>query len=103
MAIIIGNEKEFENQIQGEAVLVDFYATWCGPCKMLSPVLEELAEERSNIKIIKIDVDQNESLAKQYRVMSVPTLFLFKDGKQVAMNSGFLPKPQIEEWIKNNL
>lgn len=101
--IINGNEKEFNDLIKDGAVLVDFYATWCGPCKMLSPVLEELSNDRSDIKIIKIDVDQNEALAKSFGIMSVPTMKLFKDGNEIYTNTGFMPKELIIKLIQEKL
>ena len=102
MEIIHGNEQQFESLIQDDIVLVDFFATWCGPCKMLSPVLEEMSSLRSDVKIVKIDVDQNPELSKRFAVMSVPTLILFKHGKPVATEHGFMPKPMLEEWIEKN-
>lgn len=81
-------------------VLVDFFANWCGPCKMLSPVLEEIAKENSNIKICKIDVDQNEDLAREYAVMSIPALFVFKDGKLVTKTVGYRSKEEVLELVK---
>ena len=76
------NLQEFNNLINEDLVLVDFYATWCGPCKMMGPVLEELENSRS-VKVVKIDVDKNEEIAKNYGVMSIPTLILFQKGKQL--------------------
>ncbi len=102
MEIIHGNENNFNDIVQGELVLVDFFATWCGPCRMLGPVLEELAEERSNITVAKIDVDESASLAKNYGIMSVPTLLLFKDGKLVDQRSGFMPKEELTRWIESH-
>ena len=102
MEIIHGNENNFNDIVQGELVLVDFFATWCGPCRMLGPVLEELAEERSNITVEKIDVDESASLAKNYGIMSVPTLLLFKDGKLVDQRSGFMPKEELTRWIESH-
>lgn len=102
MEIIHGNEQEFNSLIQNDLVLVDFYATWCGPCKMLTPVLEELASSRDDMKIVKIDVDQNPNLSKEYAIMSVPTLVLFKNGEIVSTEHGFLPKPALEKWIIEN-
>lgn len=97
--VIKGNEENFRNDISNDLVLVDFFATWCGPCKMLGPVLEDLANDRSNLKIVKIDVDENENLAREYGVMSVPTLILFKNGKMIDKKIGFLPKELIANWV----
>ena len=99
---VIGNENNFNECIQEGTVLVDFFATWCGPCKMLGPVLEEIASERSEVKVVKIDVDENATLAKQYGIMSVPTMVLFQDGKQVATRMGYMPKELICSWIEEN-
>ena len=76
-------------------VLVDFYATWCGPCKLLSPVLEELAGERDDIKIVKVDVDQEDALAIENNIAVVPTLILFKDGKMAMQTRGSMTKAQL--------
>lgn len=102
MEIIHANESNFSNYISDGKVLVDFFANWCGPCKMLSPILEELSEERSEFKIIKINVDECESLARQFGVMSIPTLILFKDGKEIDKKIGFMSKDDLNEWINNN-
>lgn len=102
MEIIHGMEQEFETLINDDLVLVDFFATWCGPCKMLTPVLEELAQDRSDVKIVKIDVDQNPELSKKFAIMSVPTLMLFKNGKAISTEHGFMPKPILENWINEN-
>jgi thioredoxin 1 len=81
-------------------VLVDFYATWCGPCKMLAPVLKQVKEELGDkIKIIKIDTDKNQDLAIKYQVRGVPTMILFQNGKQLWRQSGVLSKEQIMEVI----
>jgi len=87
------------NEIIKNKVLVDFYATWCGPCKMLSPVLEELSKE-IDIDIVKIDVDENNNLAKEYGIMSIPCLILFENGKEIKRNLGFMPKEKIKEFVK---
>lgn len=89
----------FNEQIKEGVVLVDFFATWCGPCKMQAPVLEELKEDRSDVKVVKIDVDQETEIARLYGVMSIPTLILFKDGKEIAKNVGFMPKELLVQWI----
>ena len=98
----IKTEEEFKNIINSEYALVDFFATWCGPCKMMGPVLESVSSNRDNIKIIKVDVDKFESLARTYGVMSIPTLILFKNGQIVDKKVGFLAEPLLNEWINNN-
>ena len=98
----IKNENEFNETINSEYALVDFFATWCGPCKMMGPVLESVSSNRDNIKIIKVDVDKFESLARTYGVMSIPTLILFKNGQAIDKKVGFLAEPLLNEWINNN-
>ena len=84
-------------------VLIDFYADWCGPCKMLAPILKDVkAELQDQIKIIKIDVDKNQSLATQYQVRGVPTMMLFKNGQSVWRQSGVLQKDDIVNIIKQH-
>ena len=80
-------------------VLIDFYADWCGPCKMLSPILEEIAETEKDVKILKVDIDENMDLAQKFGIMSVPTLMLFKDGEEYGREIGFKPKEQLKEII----
>ncbi|MDD2377772.1 MAG: thioredoxin [Bacilli bacterium] len=95
------SKDEFNKLISEDLVLVDFFATWCGPCKMLSPIIDELVNERQ-FKVVKIDVDQNMELAQEYGIMSVPTLILFSKGKLLAKKSGFVPKEVLVEWINAN-
>lgn len=102
MEIIHATEQNFNHLISSDVVLVDFFATWCGPCHMLSPVLEELANERSNVKIIKVDVDECATLAREYGIMSVPTLLLFKNGTHIGTKNGFIPKEVLNRWIEEN-
>ncbi len=84
-------------------VLVDFFAHWCGPCKMLGPILEQVKDELGEeVKIVKIDVDKNQPLSQKYQVRGVPTMLLFKDGKQVWRQSGVLQKDVIVETIKSH-
>lgn len=98
----IKNKEEFQNIINSDYALVDFFATWCGPCKMLSPIIENIANSRDNIKVAKVDVDKHEDLAKTYGVMSIPTLILFKNGQVVATKVGFVAEPLLNEWINSN-
>lgn len=89
---------------KNKLVLVDFTATWCGPCKVLSPILSAVKEELSDqISIVKIDVDKNRALAAQFRVQGVPTLILYKDGEQVWRQSGVVEKPVLLELIASHL
>lgn len=102
MKIVSSNE--FKNEISEGVVLVDFFATWCGPCKMLGPVLEDLGKElEGKAKIIKVDIDQSGDLADEFRISSVPTMILFKDNKIVDTMVGFLPKERIKQVIESNL
>ena len=85
-------------------VLVDFYADWCGPCKMLAPILKQVKDAlEDQIKIVKIDVDKNQALSAKYQVRGVPTMLLFKNGKQVWRQSGVLQKEQLLDIIKTHL
>ena len=93
-------ENENFDDLIKEKVVVDFYATWCGPCKMLGPVFEELSTEINDIKFIKVDIDEHEDLCRKYKVMSVPTLIVFDKGKEVKRNIGFIPKDRLKEFIK---
>lgn len=88
---------------QEGVVVVDFFASWCGPCKMLSPVLEDTAKEMQSVKIIKVDIDENGELAKKYQVQSVPTLKIFKDGVEVLTKVGFQPKIALMSIIEGVL
>ena len=98
MSLIHFDNEDF-NELTKKKVLVDFYATWCGPCKMLSPVLDNLSEE-VDIDIVKIDVDKHSDLARKYGVMSIPTLILFENNDEVKRTLGFMDKEKIKEFIK---
>ncbi len=89
---------EFKKEVASGTVLVDFFATWCGPCQMLSPVIEEL-DKQVNIKVLKIDVDEVSDLAREYRVMSIPTLIVFKDGKMSKKELGYMPLERLKALI----
>jgi thioredoxin 1 len=97
-------KSSFHNIIDSDIpVLVDFFADWCGPCKMLAPVLEQVKDELGGtVKIVKIDVDKNQPLAAQYQVRGVPTMLLFKNGKQVWRQSGVLQKEALISIIKSH-
>ena len=94
-------ESEFENVVLKEKgkVLVDFYANWCGPCKMLRPILESIASERSDKKIVSIDVDEAEDLAREYGIISIPCVILFEDGKEINRSIGLKSKSEIEGML----
>lgn len=98
----LASSLNFNELINKEVVLVDFSATWCGPCKMLSPVIEELSCERRDIKFVKVDVDECRDIAKNYGIMSVPTLILFKNGKEIKKNIGFISKEDLNNWINES-
>ena len=95
---------EFRSEIEEGIVLVDFYAQWCGPCRMISPVLEQLHEEYDGkVKFVKVDIDVNPETAKEYGVMSIPNLLIFKDGELSDRLLGFKPKQTLQQWINNYL
>ena len=95
---------EFEEAISKGVAVVDFNATWCGPCRMLGPVLEELSEEMAGkASFYAVDVDDNQGLALRFSVSSIPYVAVFKDGKKVVDMVGFVPKPQIQAFVERNL
>lgn len=100
------NESNFNKEIinTDELILVDFFATWCGPCKMLSPIISEIANEYSNsVKVCKVNVDENQDLALKYNIISVPTIIFFKKGKVVKSSVGFCSKSELDSIIRNLL
>ena len=98
---IIKDKNDFLDTIKEGVTLVDFFATWCGTCKMLAPVLEEVSKEfEGRAKVVKVDVDELRDLAMEYHIASVPTVILFKDGKLVAQTMGFRPKQQFSDALE---
>ncbi len=97
MSVLHINRESFEKIIaqDGKTVLVDFWATWCGPCRMIAPVLEEVAKERPDVTVCKVDVDEERELALEYGVSSIPTLLVFRDGKVVNQSIGAMPRERI--------
>ncbi|MGM9973721.1 MAG: thioredoxin [Clostridiaceae bacterium] len=101
MLIHVG-DNDFVNEVENYkgVALVDFWATWCGPCKMISPIIEGLATEIPEVKFAKVEVDENPQISSKYRITSIPTLIIFKDGVVVDTIVGFRPKHEIEKMIK---
>ena len=102
MEIVEVNEENFESEVLNSAVptLVDFYANWCGPCRMLRPVLEDLAKEKSTVKFVSLNVDEADMLAAKYGVQSIPCVILFNKGKEVNRSIGFRPKDDFETMLR---
>lgn len=98
------NSENFNNEISNGLSIVDFFAEWCGPCKMLGPVFEELSNEmKDSVKFYKLDVDQSIDKAYEYKVSTVPSMIIFKDGKMIEKLVGFMPKDQIKEKLEKHL
>ncbi|MDP4146416.1 MAG: thioredoxin [Bacillota bacterium] len=102
MAKVINKVEFQDNVIKGEGVvLVDYFAQWCGPCKMIAPILDELSQELDGkVKIFKVDVDQSSELSREYNIMGVPTMLIFKNGKEVDKIVGFVPKSTLKAKLE---
>ena len=100
------NDSTFENEVlkSDKPVLVDFFATWCGPCRQMLPIVTELSEEMSDkIKIVKMDVDESPKTPETFAIQSIPTLIIFKDGKVMDQKTGAMPKSALLEWINSKI
>ncbi len=101
MAVITLTEENFENEISSGIAVVDFWAAWCGPCKMFAPVLDQIAEANlPDVKVGKVNVDEQPELARQFKVMTIPTVVIFKDGKAETTSVGVKPKKEVLEMIE---
>ena len=101
MATVEITEANFENEVEGAQgkVLVDFWASWCGPCRMLSPIVDQVAEAHSDVKVGKVNVDEQPKLAEKFQIMSIPTLLVFENGKLQNQSVGLVPKEQVEALL----
>lgn len=94
-------EKDFDEKTKSGVVLVDFFATWCGPCRMMSPILEKVKDELGDqVEIYKVDVDEDEKLARRFGIMNIPSLFIFVDGKETEKHIGLWAKDEVENALK---
>ena len=100
MSVIEINETEFSEKIQSGKVLIDCYAPWCGPCKMLSPIIDELAEEISEVEFYKINIDDASEVTDKYEIVSIPTILYFENGKLKTSSVGFKSKDELKEIIR---
>ena len=104
MAVVALTDANFESEVKKGVVLVDFWAPWCGPCRMLGPVVEELSEEmKGTLKVGKVNVDEQPDLSEKFEVASIPTILLFKDGKIIANRVGAATKETLKEWISASI
>lgn len=99
MSVIHLDKEDFNDIISNGKVVVDFFATWCGPCKMLGPVFEKVSDEVNDVKFVKLDVDKFNDIAREYGVMSVPTLILFENGKEIRKEIGFMSEDKLKDFI----
>lgn len=101
MAVVKVTKGNFEEEVlkSEKKVLVDFWASWCGPCMMLSPLVDEVAKEKDDIKVVKVNVDEEGELAERFNIMSIPCLIVFENGKEVKRSVGFIPKEEIKKLI----
>lgn len=105
MATVELNNENFENEVlkSDKPVVVDFWAAWCGPCRMMGPIFEELSDDMTDVKFAKLSTEDHGDKASEFNIMSIPTLVVFKEGKEVGRISGVLPKEELKEKIKSFL
>lgn len=96
------NEAQFEDETKQGLTVVDFFATWCGPCRMMGQILEEVEETNPEIKIVKIDVDENPNLARKFGIMSIPTIIVMKDGEMAGKHVGLMQADDFVEFVKSH-
>lgn len=96
------NEENFNQKTEKGLVVVDFFATWCGPCQILGPIMEDIAEELKDVNIFKIDVDENEKVARDFGIMSIPTVVILKDGVEIDRHVGLMNRATLIEWVKSH-
>ena len=101
MSVHTVTKETFDREVLAEkgTVLVDFWAAWCGPCRMLSPIVDEIARDRTDVKVVKVNIDDEQELAARFRVMSIPTLMVVKDGRVAATSVGVKPRAAIEAML----
>lgn len=96
------HDDNFEAETKSGVVLVDLFATWCGPCRMLAPIVEQISEEIEDVKFVKVDVDECPATARKFGVMSIPTLILLKDGREVAKHVGLMSHDDLVDFVNDN-
>jgi thioredoxin 1 len=101
MPVVYADKSNFDEKVKEGTVILDFYADWCAPCRMIGPVLEQIADEHPEIKVVKVNVDENIELANDFGVRGIPALFVLKEGKKVAERAGFMPKDALVDWALN--
>lgn len=102
MSVINVNTNNFNEVLKNNIVVVDFFANWCGPCKMLSPIIEEVSNEMNDVVFAKVNIDESSDIAGKFGIMSIPTIIIFKNGNAVSKNVGFLSKSELREFIEQN-